>query len=136
MTHSFKLVTAILILTLVIFFNNAFAHHAFAAEFDREKPVRLTGTVTEMRWANPHAWIYVDVENSNGEVVNWALETRAANNLIRLGWRPADLPVGTVLEIHGWQARNDSPTASLSAATLPDGRKLFAGTPDQPTQAE
>ena len=136
MAYSFKLVITILILAPIIFFNNALAHHAFAAEFDKEKPVRFTGTVTEMKWANPHAWIYVDVENSNGEIVNWALETRAANNLIRLGWRPADLPVGTVLEIHGWQARNDSPTASLSAATFPDGRKLFAGTPDQPTQAE
>ena len=130
MTHSFKLVTAILILTPMIFFNNALAHHAFAAEFDKEKPVHLKGTVTEMKWSNPHAWIYVDVENSDGEVVNWAFETRAANSLIRIGWRPADLPAGTVLEIQGWQARNDSPTASLSAATLPGSRKLFAGTPD------
>ena len=130
MTHSFKLVAAILILAPIIFFNNALAHHAFAAEFDKEKPVRLIGTVTKMKWANPHAWIYVDVENSNGEVVNWAFETRAANSLIRIGWRPADLPAGTVLEIQGWQARNDSPTASLSAATLPGGRKLFSGTPD------
>ena len=132
MTHSFKLVAAILILAPMIFFNNALAHHAFAAEFDKEKPVHLKGTVTEMKWSNPHAWIYVDVENSNGEVVNWALETRAANNLIRLGWRPADLPAGTVLEIHGWQARNDTPTASLSAATLPDGRDCLLYTSPSP----
>ena len=106
------------------------AHHAFAAEFDKEKPVSMTGSVTEMRWANPHAWIYIDVEGEDGTVVNWAFETRSANNLIRLGWRPADLPAGTVLEVEGWQARNDSPTASLEEATLPDGRRLFSGSPD------
>jgi len=125
-----KIATLLLVFSLTNFSNNAFSHHAFAAEFDREKPINLIGTVTEMKWANPHAWIYVDVEDPNGEVVNWALETRAANNLIRLGWRPADLPIGTVLEIQGWQARNDSPTASLSAATLPDGRQLFSNSPD------
>ena len=130
MTYLFKLATAILILVPMNFFNSAFAHHAFAAEFDKEKPVHLKGMVTEMKWSNPHAWIYVDDENSNGEVVNWAFETVAANVLFRRGWRPADVPAGTVLEVQGWQARNDSPTASLSAATLPGGQKLFSGTPD------
>ena len=110
------------------------AHHAFAAEFDRERPVQLTGTVTEVRWANPHAWIYIDVEADDGSLVNWALETRAANNLIRLGWRPADLPIGTVLVVEGWQARNGTPTASLEAATFADGRRLFAAPPDAPSQ--
>ena len=108
----------------------ALAHHAFAAEFDKERPVRLTGRVTEMRWANPHAWIYIDVEGDNGDVVNWALETRGANNLIRLGWRPADLSVGTILEVQGYRARNNTPTANLEEATLPDGRRLFSGSPD------
>ena len=108
----------------------ALAHHAFAAEFDKERPVRLTGRVTEMRWANPHAWIYIDVEGDNGDVVNWALETRGANNLIRLGWRPADLSVGTILEVQGYGARNNTPTANLEEATLPDGRRLFSGSPD------
>ena len=106
------------------------AHHAFAAEFDKERPVRLTGRVTEMRWANPHAWIYIDVEGDNGDVVNWALETRGANNLIRLGWRPADLSVGTIVEVQGYRARNNPPTANLEEATLPDGRRLFSGSPD------
>ena len=130
MINLFKISALLLVFSLTHFANNAFSHHAFAAEFDREKPINLIGTVTEMKWANPHAWIYVDVEDSNGEIVNWALETRAANNLIRLGWRPADLPAGTVLKIQGWQARNDSPTASLSAATLPDGQQLFSNSPD------
>ena len=118
----------------VYFSATASAHHAFAAEFDRESPVQLTGTVTEMRWANPHAWIYIDVEGEDGTVVNWALETRAANNLIRLGWRPNDVPVGAVLVIEGFQARNGSPTASIATVTFEDGRRLFAGPPDGPGQ--
>lgn len=116
-------------ITAIFASSSVVAHHAFAAEFDREKPVRITGTVTEMKWSNPHGWIYIDVEDVNGEVVNWALETRAANSLIRIGWRPSDLPVGTVLKVEGYQARNDTPTASLAGATLPDGRKLFSGEP-------
>ena len=136
MTDSLRLMAFALCLTAGGSVHVAVAHHAFAAEFDRNSPVHLTGTVTEMRWANPHAWIYLDVQDDNGGVVNWAFETRGANNLIRLGWRPADLPAGTVLEVRGWQARNGTPTASLSAATLPDGRRLFAGTPDQPVQAQ
>ena len=108
----------------------AVAHHAFAAEFDREKPVKMAGTVTEMKWSNPHAWLYLDVVDENGDVVNWAFETRAANALIRIGWRPADLPVGTELEVEGYQARNDTPTASLASATFLDGRRLFSGSPD------
>ena len=108
----------------------AVAHHAFAAEFDREKPVKMSGTVTEMKWSNPHAWLYLDVADESGNVVNWAFETRAANSLIRIGWRPADLPVGTELEVEGFQARNDTPTASLASATLSDGRRLFSGSPD------
>ncbi|MEE8236925.1 MAG: DUF6152 family protein [Gammaproteobacteria bacterium] len=112
------------------------AHHAFAAEFDREKPVQLTGRVTEMKWSNPHSWIYLDVEDDDGNVVNWALETRAANSIIRLGWRPVDLPAGTVLEVNGWQARNNSFTASIASATLTDGRRIFEGSSDSSARQE
>ncbi|MFT5526763.1 MAG: hypothetical protein ACI9HK_004743 [Pirellulaceae bacterium] len=111
---------------------SVYAHHSFAAEFDRDKLVQLTGTVTGMKWSNPHAWIYLDVEDSAGNVVNWALETRAANNLIRLGWRREDLPVGSVLKIEGWQARNGSPTSSVASVVFADGRTLFVGSPDSP----
>ena len=130
MKRLFEATLASLVLSAAFSSSVAVAHHAFAAEFDREKPVHMTGTVTEMKWSNPHAWIYIDVEDDNGNVVNWAFETRAANSLIRIGWRPSDLPVGTVLEVDGYQARNDTPTASLAGATLPDGRKLFSGAPD------
>ena len=107
------------------------AHHAFSAQFDIEKPIELTGTVTEMKWSNPHTWIYIDVVDADGNTVNWALETpRAANMLIRNGWRRDHLPVGRVITVQGWQARNGSTTANISSVTLEDGKTLFAGSPE------
>ena len=123
-----KLTTVAFAISTFLASANVLAHHSFAAEYDSEKPIKFTGTVTEMKWSNPHGWIYMDVKDEAGNVVNWALETSASNGLIRRGWRKEDLPAGTVLVIEGWQARNGSSTGNISSVTFPDGRRLFAGT--------
>jgi hypothetical protein len=105
----------------------AIAHHSFSAEYDASKEIPLKGTVTSMRWANPHAWIYIDVE-TNGKVVNWALETGAANVLFRRGWRKEDLMAGTPLTVEAWLARNGTNTANAKSIVFADGKRLLAGT--------
>jgi len=103
------------------------AHHSFSAEYDDKKPIKLTGKVTLMKWANPHAWIYIDVVGKNGQVEKWAWETGGANALYRRGWRKDDLVAGTVVVVDGFQARNGSKTANATSITFQDGRRLFAG---------
>ena len=103
------------------------AHHSFAAEYDGNKPITLTGTLTKMLWSNPHAWIYVDVKGPDGKVASWAFETGGANALYRRGWKKTDLPVGVVVTIDGYRARDGSMTVNATNIKLPDGRQLFAG---------
>ena len=103
------------------------AHHSFAAEFDADKPVTVKGTVTKMDWVNPHSWIYVDVKDGNGAVVNWRFEMGPPNALLRMGWRKDSVPAGTAVEIEGFRAKTGEPVANAKQVKLPDGRELFSG---------
>ena len=104
------------------------AHHAFAAEFDGNKPVKLQGKVTKMEWINPHAWIHIDAKNADGTVTNWMVECGAPNGLLRRGFTKASLPPGSEILVNGWQAKDGSNRANGSDLTFADGRKLFIGT--------
>jgi hypothetical protein len=93
-------------------------HHAFAAEFDINRPVTLTGTVTKIEWTNPHAWLFVDTKNDNGSVQNWAIELVGINDLLRLGWGRDKVKAGDVINIDGFGARNGTNTANAASVTL------------------
>jgi hypothetical protein len=103
------------------------AHHSFAAEFDSDRPITVKGTVTKMDWVNPHSWIYVDVKDESGKVVNWRFEMGPPNALLRMGWRKDSVPSGTPVEIQGYRAKSGEPVANAKQVKLPDGRELFSG---------
>ena len=103
------------------------AHHSFAAEFDAKKPVKLSGTVTKMEWINPHAWIYLDVKNTDGSVTNWMVEAGAPNALLRRGWTKNSLLPGTEILVEGYQAKDGANRANGRDITFKDGKKLFVG---------
>jgi hypothetical protein len=100
------------------------AHHSFAAVFDAEKPVEKSGTVTEVEWMNPHAWIYIDVESDDGEVVNWAFEIGSPNGLMRRGWTRKSVQVGDAISITGYHARDGSNRGNVKTIVLADGKEL------------
>ena len=102
-------------------------HHSFAAEFDDQKPVTLTGTLTKMEWINPHGWIYIDVKTPDGKVENWAVEAGAPNALLRRGLRRSDFPAGVIVIVKGFRGKNGAPTASGESVTFEDGRNFFLG---------
>ena len=104
-----------------------FAHHAFAAEFDAKRPVKLRGTVSKMEWINPHAWIHVDVKGEDGNVVSWMIEAGTPNTLFRRGFTKNSLAQGTEILVDGYQAKGGSNRANGRDVTFVDGRKLFLG---------
>jgi hypothetical protein len=103
------------------------AHHAFAAEFDANKPVHFEGTVTKMEWINPHVWLHMDVKKTDGSVENWAFEAGTPNVLFRRGFTKESLLPGTKVVVEGYQAKNGLKRANGRDLTFPDGRKLFLG---------
>ena len=107
----------------------AHAHHSFAAEFDINQPVRLMGKVTRIEWSNPHTYFYIDVVDANGKVTNWAIEGPSPGALSRRAWQKGDLKVGDTVVVEGYRAKNGSNTANGRRVTLPDGRRLYGGSP-------
>jgi hypothetical protein len=108
--------------------SSAWAHHAFAAEFDETKPLQLRGKVVRMEWINPHSWIHIAVpDEKTGKVTEWMIECGPPNGLLRRGFNKASLRQGTEILVVGWQAKDDSFRANGSSITLPDGSKLFLG---------
>jgi hypothetical protein len=106
----------------------AIGHHAFSAEFDANKPITLTGTVTSVEWQNPHTWFYIDVRDEAGNVANWGLELASPNLLLRNGWTRNTMKIGDVVTVESFRAKNGSNIANARSITLTaTGQKLLGG---------
>ena len=103
------------------------AHHAFSAEFDAKRPIKLQGTIAKMEWINPHTWIHLDVKRPNGKVERWMIEGGPPNALYRRGFTRNSLPTGIEIVVEGFQAKDGSMRGNGRDITFPNGRKLFLG---------
>jgi hypothetical protein len=103
----------------------ALAHHSFAAQYDRNKQVKLTGAVTKVEWMNPHARFYIDVKDESGKAVNWELELGSPNGLTRAGWTRNSLKVGDTVTVEGYLAKDGTNLANAAKVTFADGRQVF-----------
>jgi Family of unknown function (DUF6152) len=103
------------------------AHHSFAAEYDSNKPVKISGVVTKVEWMNPHARFYVDVKGADGKVTNWNFELGAIPVLLKQGWTKNSLKAGDQVTVEGSAAKDNSSSANARSVTLPDGRRVFGG---------
>jgi hypothetical protein len=103
------------------------AHHAFAAEFDATKPIKLKGTVAKMEWINPHTWLHLDVKRPDGKVERWMIEGGPPNALYRRGFNKNSLPVGSEILVEGFRAKDGSLKGNGRELTFADGRRLFVG---------
>src|SRR5215469_12521174 len=106
------------------------AHHSFGAEYDANKPISITGTITKIEWTNPHSHFYLDVKDKDGKVTNWKLEGYPPGVLYRTGWKKdVTMKAGDVITVTGWRARDGGNWAHSREVTFSDGKKLFAGPP-------
>ena len=103
------------------------AHHSFAAQYDRDKPITLKGAITRIEWANPHIYFYMDVADKEA-TTHWAIEGGAPSTLYRAGWRKDSAKVGEIVTVDGFLAKDGSKLVNMQVALLADGRKLFVGT--------
>jgi hypothetical protein len=106
----------------------AVAHHSVALMYDMSSEVTIVGSIVELEWRNPHAWLHLQVENDSGEPELWKVEFGSANSLYRRGWRPANLPIGSVVTVHGLPARDGSRSVDGEEVVLEDGTRLLSGT--------
>src|SRR5258706_12953740 len=120
-------ILALALTTVISLAPPALAHHSFAAEYNADNPVTLTGSVTKMAWINPHSWIYIDVKRPEGSVENWAVEAGPPGTLIRAGFTKESLLPGTEIKVNGFRAKDGALRANGRDITLPDGRLLFVG---------
>jgi hypothetical protein len=122
-----KLATLLIGAGLLLAAAPAWAHHAFAAEFDSKKPIKLRGAITKVEWINPHSWIHIAVKNADGTSTEWMVEGGTPNTLFRRGVTKDSLAVGTEIVVDGYQAKDGTNRANGRDITFADGRKLFLG---------
>jgi hypothetical protein len=121
--------SGVLAIALIALGASVSAHHSFAAEYNASAPLTLTGVVSKVDWTNPHTYVYIDVKDASGKVVNWAFEGYPPNTLKRTGFSRDTVKIGMTITITGWHARNNVPRAAGREITLPDGAKIFLGPP-------
>jgi hypothetical protein len=115
---------------------SAAAHHSFAAEFDVNRPIKLTGTVTKIEWTNPHAWVFVDAKDDKGSAQSWAIELVGINDLLRLGWGRNKVKTGDVINVDGFGAKNGTNTVNAASVSLASTGELVWASQKPPGESK